>query len=761
MPDATLKSFLNLLKKSQLLNSDQLALAESLARGSERVGGQNSLPAAGNEAAVNSRSAAGLNTPELLATELVRRKMLTSWQRSQLLQGQSGFVLQQYRLQKPIGRGGMGHVFQALDTNTRAIVAIKVMAKKLTANQTLVNRFRREIKATSRLNCPHIVRTLDGGRVGDIDFMVMEFVNGDQLDDVTRRIPELPVGIACDIIRQAALGLQHAHEQKMVHRDIKPANLIIAWSDKGDGTVKLMDMGLVRLSEESTTDTTSAERAATRAGQVMGTPDYMSPEQAWDTATADIRSDIYSLGCSFFRMLTGRIPFPGDNPLQVLMNRCSKDAPSARSLRSDLPEEINAICQRMTLRDPDARFQTPAEVAAALEPFCEPLTVDALRKAARTAKAEDLLPLEPSKDSADEKETSFAQDASYQQFLKEMESGAAVDLLNSRSAQADGLPELSIEAAMANTVPDFRRPTSPVLTQRKQNRAAFRPGLIAAIASAVVLLPVGYILFSPDPQTSRNDVPVNGLVDVENKGQTKEANVDLPAARFASPDPVEVKAGDVVTFSPELSITRPANRGVLFYRLGPEAPTAATIDAETGDVTWQTTVLQKPVRYQIPIQLVYAAASTTPPVTNSDAGNIIADCTLEVAVTRESSRFALPILPPQRMPIGESSQISFATKSELPPEAEPEYQVIRGLMPGMQLDSVNGILRWNPAKRQIGRHVLTVQLTDKASDQILATTVYEIRVVPTVFSIQLIEPTTRSIAAGQTLQLNLVDASGM
>lgn len=232
---------------------------------------------------------------ESLCAELVRLGLLTTWQSTQLLKGQTGFVLQHYRLLEAIGRGGMGHVFKAVDGRDASIVAIKVMSRKLSANPHLVNRFKREIRASSLLNNPHIVRTLDAGRVGKVDFMVMEYVHGDQLDSILARVPQIPIPMVCEVIRHAALGLQHAHERKMVHRDIKPGNLMIDWSAEGQGTVKIMDMGLVRLSED-----TEEHTSVTRAGQVMGTPDYMSPEQGWNTATVDIRSDIYSLGCTFF-----------------------------------------------------------------------------------------------------------------------------------------------------------------------------------------------------------------------------------------------------------------------------------------------------------------------------------------------------------------------------------------------------------------------------------------------------------------------------
>ena len=281
---------------------------------------------------------------------------MTEWQASQLLKGQTGFVLQQYRLLNPIGKGGMGHVFKAQRSDTDDVVAIKVMARKLKSNQTLVSRFRREIRASARLDSPHIVRALDAGQVGSTDFLVMEYVNGDQLDIILDRIGALPTGIACEIARQAAVGLDHAHAHQMVHRDIKPGNLMIDWNDDDSGTVKVMDMGLVRLNSDQDTD----EETVTKAGQVMGTPDYMSPEQGWDTSTVDIRSDLYSLGCTLFKMLSGDIPFKGTNPLQVLSQRLQRDAPSVQTVREDVPNPVAAVVSRMTARDPAARYPEPA-----------------------------------------------------------------------------------------------------------------------------------------------------------------------------------------------------------------------------------------------------------------------------------------------------------------------------------------------------------------------------------------------------------------
>ena len=297
MVETNISEFINNLETSQLLSAAQIASLKKQTAGSN------------------------INV-ENLANVLVSQNHLTNWQARQLMKGQTGFLLNQYRLTNPIGRGGMGHVFRGVNSRTNDVVAVKVMAKKLLGNKALVSRFRREIRANAKLNSPHVVRSLDAGRVGKTDFMVMEYVNGDQVDRMVSRIGRLPVGLACEIVRQVAVGLQHAHEHQMVHRDIKPGNMMVHWSAADEGIVKLMDMGLVLLNEDD-----ADEKTVTRAGQVMGTPDYMSPEQGLDTTQVDIRSDIYSLGCTLYRLLSGTVPFMGTNPLQVLSQRLQRDAP--------------------------------------------------------------------------------------------------------------------------------------------------------------------------------------------------------------------------------------------------------------------------------------------------------------------------------------------------------------------------------------------------------------------------------------------------
>ncbi|MEZ6060445.1 MAG: serine/threonine-protein kinase [Planctomycetaceae bacterium] len=420
-------------------------------------------------------------SPDQLAQKLVEKRLLTPWQATQLLKGQKSFSLQQYQLRDTIGRGGMGHVFQARDTETGRVVAIKLMARSLVSNEALVTRFQREIKASARLNSPHVVKAINAGKVGETDFLVMEYVNGEQIDHIAARLERLPIGLACEIIRQTAVGLQHAHECGMVHRDVKPSNLMINWDSEGIGTIKLMDMGLVRLTEDE------EDRSVTRAGQVMGTPDYMSPEQGWDTSKVDIRSDIYSLGCTCFRLLTGSVPFSGANPLQVLSQRLQRDAPSIAGVRGDVPPELAAVVSRMTMRDPAARFQSPAEVAAMLAPLCSPLTRMALAAAtgpAATSPDRTETPVDSRSDTGD-----F--DGTYHQFLRDMQDGADVDLaadtLPSRDQSAVTLPALKVDES------------SYVASSRRIRRTGPRRGQLAGFilmgVATLVLVAVAVFLW--------------------------------------------------------------------------------------------------------------------------------------------------------------------------------------------------------------------------------------------------------------------------
>ncbi|MFO0967715.1 MAG: protein kinase [Gemmataceae bacterium] len=290
-----------------------------------------------------------------------------------------------YKITRFVGGGGMGLVFQAEHRMMDRPVALKVVHPKDLAHRASVERFRREVQAAARLHHPNIVAAFDADEAGATHFLVMEFVEGQTLAQYLKDKGKLDIAEACDIIRQAALGLEHAHQNRMVHRDIKPDNLMR--TERGD--IKILDFGLARFAqEEAAAEKTGtgikAETAPapatypgrpestgqlTGAGSVMGTPDYIAPEQIKDTRTADIRSDIYALGCTLYQLLTGQVLFPEGKVSEKLKRHVEEKPRALRQLRPDAPAGLAYILDRMLAKDPTQRYQTPAEVAAALAPF--------------------------------------------------------------------------------------------------------------------------------------------------------------------------------------------------------------------------------------------------------------------------------------------------------------------------------------------------------------------------------------------------------
>jgi serine/threonine-protein kinase len=313
-----------------------------------------------------------------LARHLLQRDWLTPYQVNHVLQGRAGeLLLDTYVLLERIGQGGMGQVFKARHRLMNRVVALKVIRQERLSNPDLVRRFRREIQAAAQLTHPNIVIAYDANQVGATYFMVMEYVEGTDLARHVEKNGRLPVAQACEYIRQAARGLQHAHERGLVHRDIKPANLLLSVKDN---TVKVLDMGLARLNQTVESDLTAA--GLTQEGSVMGTPDYMAPEQAEESSSVDTRADVYSLGCSLYFLLSGAAPFAGGTLAQKLRKHATAEPAALDSFRPDVPAGLAAVVRKMMAKRPEDRYQTPGEVAAALEPFCHAGPVAAIPVAA-------------------------------------------------------------------------------------------------------------------------------------------------------------------------------------------------------------------------------------------------------------------------------------------------------------------------------------------------------------------------------------------
>jgi len=268
-----------------------------------------------------------------------------------------------YRVLKFLGAGGMGSVFLAEHRVMERLVALKVINPELIARPGVVERFRRETRAAANLGHPNIVAAYDAETAGNAHFLVMEYVPGSDLASALSQQGALPVQHACDYVSQAARGLQHACEHGMVHRDIKPHNLMLTEG----GQVKILDFGLTHI----VTETMSVD-SSTSPGTILGSIDYMAPEQAVDPSAADIRSDIYSLGCTLYFLLAGHPPFPSGSLFQKVKAHAEQAPPEITGVRGDVPSGLAEVLGRMLAKDPAARFQTPLEVVAALAPWTGP-----------------------------------------------------------------------------------------------------------------------------------------------------------------------------------------------------------------------------------------------------------------------------------------------------------------------------------------------------------------------------------------------------
>lgn len=333
-----IEQFLDLLRRSSLV--DKSALHRAL------------------HALKKTATAAQLADTDFVANHLVAIKLITRWQADKLLEGRhKGFLLGKYKLLDHLGTGGMSSVYLAEHQLMQRRVAIKVLPKDRVEDSSYLARFHREAQAAAALDHRNIVRAYDVDNEGNLHYLVMEYVEGRDLQRIVHDDGPLDYAVAADYTRQAAEGLAHAHAAGLIHRDVKPANLLVDQND----VVKLLDLGLARFN-----DGNLASLTVTHQENVLGTADYLAPEQARDSHGVDARADIYSLGCSLYYMLTGHAPFP-DGTLPQRLMRHQKEMPPAITLdRPDAPADLVEICTRMMAKKPADRYQTAGEVADAL-----------------------------------------------------------------------------------------------------------------------------------------------------------------------------------------------------------------------------------------------------------------------------------------------------------------------------------------------------------------------------------------------------------
>ncbi|MEX2285867.1 MAG: protein kinase [Planctomycetaceae bacterium] len=304
-----------------------------------------------------------LEQARTIADELVASNAVTRWQAEKLLQGKHrGFFLGKYRLLSLLGKGGMSSVYLAEHTVMRRRCAIKVLPTKRVNDTSYLGRFHREAQAVANLDHPNIVRAYDVDKEmeGDteIHFLVMEYVDGESLQEMVASSGQVDYATAAEFARQAAEGLVHAHAAGMVHRDIKPGNLLV----DPNGMVKILDMGLARFFDDEDQESLTV----THDEKVLGTADYLAPEQALDSHTVDARADIYSLGCTLYFMLTGHPPFTEGTLAQRLMSHQVKEPPPIWADRPDAPADLIALIAKMMSKDVSRRCQSAAEVSEAL-----------------------------------------------------------------------------------------------------------------------------------------------------------------------------------------------------------------------------------------------------------------------------------------------------------------------------------------------------------------------------------------------------------
>jgi WD40 repeat protein/tRNA A-37 threonylcarbamoyl transferase component Bud32 len=288
------------------------------------------------------------------------------WKPIPLLTAQPPPKLPDFEILGELGRGGMGVVYKARHLSDGRIVALKVIRKERLLDEEAVRRFRREAQAAARASHPNIVRVLDSDHTGDTHYLMMEYVDGITLQRLVDERGPLPVDQACDFIRQAAEGLQHAHEQALVHRDIKPSNLMVAAATPQAPVVKILDLGVARLLPAMGAVPGESLSTLTQGGAVIGTADYIAPEQLEDPHGADIRADLYSLGCTFYYLLTGRVPFPGGTLISKLDKQRWQTAEPVEVLRDEIPAAVASVVQKLMAKRPADRFRTPGELARVL-----------------------------------------------------------------------------------------------------------------------------------------------------------------------------------------------------------------------------------------------------------------------------------------------------------------------------------------------------------------------------------------------------------
>jgi serine/threonine-protein kinase len=343
MTQITADKVFELIERSKLVEPEAFAAhVESLRSIAEQTG-QNTI----------------LDDPLEICKSFETAGLITRWQSEKILQGKyKGFFLGKHKLLGHIGSGGMSSVYLAEHTVMKHLRAVKVLPKSKLGKTSYLERFQREAKAIASLNHPNIVRAYDIDNEKDTHYIVMEYVEGVDLQILVQKHGPLPYAIVADYIAQAAHGLQHSHDSGLIHRDVKPANLLI----NKDGVIKVLDLGLALFQDQSDASLTMEYN-----DKVLGTADYLAPEQALNSHTVDNRADIYGLGCTMYFLLTGHPPFPDGSIASRIVKHQNVMPTDIRADRPDCPGELDGICVKMMQKDPKYRYPDCTTVAQVLE----------------------------------------------------------------------------------------------------------------------------------------------------------------------------------------------------------------------------------------------------------------------------------------------------------------------------------------------------------------------------------------------------------
>ena len=438
------------------------------------------------------RTAGGANNADALAERLVTNNAITRWQADKLLLGKhSGYVLGKYRLLSFLGKGGMSSVYLAEHTLMRRRCAVKVLPSKRVKDTSYLKRFHREAEAVAKLDHPNIVRAYDIDmqmeRDQEIHFLVMEYVDGTSLQEMVFRDGHQPFADAAEYIRQGAEGLAHAHQAGLVHRDIKPANLLV----DTNGVVKILDLGLARFFDrQGEGDALTIQHDE----KVLGTADYLAPEQALDSHTVDARADIYGLGCTLYFLLTGHPPFVEGTLAQRLMAHQQKEPPAIEQERPDIPPALAEVVRKMMAKKPEDRYSAAGEVASALDQWIAANTDEAWQKAHAEVSAlthGDSQALRGARPGGDGIAVLKPADRS-SSTVRKIESGSTVVTPRPRDAGDSGVkfPVMQPVAKASKSTPALPAAEAPAPTEPLASAAAAKPAVHTKLVARPVAKPI-------------------------------------------------------------------------------------------------------------------------------------------------------------------------------------------------------------------------------------------------------------------------------